>query len=409
MRLDAVLLSNYSGAAAAVLVVLVLLVEADRRGGDKLALLAGLLGFVALRALESTAALLAAAPLLPLMTMPATAGRRRRAVLYGLGVGVGLALAARPLLSGQPPSYQVSGLGFDPHPARLAGRIAHLLALHLEPLARFEPGELGRGSVFAAVAAFLVVWSRLGARGLGPGEGSAWRRLLAVGVCGAVLAQAVLALSPANVTPWRTQILSTPFVGMALAACLKGLATWRPRWPLTPLLAGWVVAIGASRVLAMQGDWDRLSYWPRQGESLRQLAQAAPRFTPGSFVILLDESGAWPATFTFRHALEYLYEGHAAGFVWGGEAFLYPARLTPKGVLSEPYESIRKAWRAPVVLYGWEDLVVARLDVSGRLRIERDWPAGLPPLPAGAVYAPDRRIDRERPRPRAQRLLGLDR
>jgi hypothetical protein len=363
---------------------------------------------VALRALESTAALLGAAPLL-LLTMPAKAGRLRRIVPYGLVVGVGLALAARPLLPGQPVSYQVAGLGFDPHPGRFALRIAQLLGLHLSPLTHFVPAELGRVGVLVAAVAFLAVWSRLGREGPGRDDGAAWWRLLSVGVGGALLACAVLALSPANLTPWRTQILSAPFVGMALAGCLGGLARWRPSSALHPVLAAWVVAVGTSRVLAMQGDWDGASYWPRQSECLRQLAQAAPRLTPGTFLILLDERRTWPATFTFRHAIEYLYEGEAAGLVWGAEAFLYPARFTPAGLLSEPYESIREAWRAPVALHRFEDLVVARLDASGKLRIEPDWPASLPPLPAGAVYAPDRRTLRGAPRPRAQRLLGLGR
>jgi hypothetical protein len=130
---------------------------------------------------------------------------------------------------------------------------------------------------------------------------------------------------------------------------------------------------------------------------------------PGTFLVLLDERRAWPATFTFRHAIEYLYEGEARGLVWGAEAFLYPARFTPAGLLSEPYASIREVWRAPVALHRFEDLVVARLEGSGKLRIERDWPASLPPLPDGAVYAPLRRILLGAPRPRAQRLLGIHR
>ena len=131
MRLDTVLLSNYSGAAAAVLVVLVLLVIADRRSDHRIALLAGLVGLVALRALESTAALLGGAPLL-LLTMPAKPGRLRRVVPYGLVISVGLALAAFPLLPGQPGSYQVAGLGFDPHPGRLP---SHSAAPRPAPLA----------------------------------------------------------------------------------------------------------------------------------------------------------------------------------------------------------------------------------------------------------------------------------
>ena len=76
-----------------------------------------------------------------------------------------------------------------------------------------------------------------------------------------------------------------------------------------------------------------------------------PRASAGTFLILLDERNTWPATFTFRHAIEYLYEGEAAGLVWGAQAFLYPARFTAEGLLSEPYVSIREAWRAPVALH----------------------------------------------------------
>ena len=380
MRLDVVLLSNYSGAAAAVLVALVLLVVADLRSDPRIAILAGGVGLVALRALESTAALLAAAPLL-LLLMPAKPGRLRVAVPYGLLVVVGLALAARPLLPGQPGSYQIAGLGFDPHPGRLALRIAQLLGLHLSPLGRLVPAELLHPGVLVAVAALLAVWYRLGRESRGSEDTAGLGRLLAVGVVGAPLACAMLALSPANVTPWRTQILSAPFVGLALAGGIGGLARWRLGSALAPLLAAWVVAVGTSRVLAMQGEWDGVSYWPRQSECLKQLALAAPRFRPGTFLILLDERRAWPATFTFRHAVEYLYEGEAAGLVWGAEAFLYPARFTPAGLVSEPYASIREAWRAPAALHRFEDLVVARLDGSGSLRIEPEWPASLPPAP----------------------------
>jgi hypothetical protein len=407
MRLDAVLLSNYSGAAAAVLVVLVLLVVADRRSHLGIAVVAGAVGLVALRALESTAALLAAAPLL-LLLLPGKPGRLRLVVAYGLLVGLGLALAARPLLPGQPASYQVTGLGFDPHPGRLALRTAQILGLHLSPLAPLAPSELLRWGVLVAAAAFLSVWLRLGQED-DPDPGAGWRRVLVTGILGAFLACVMLALSPANLTPWRTEILSAPFVGLALAGASGGLARWRPGAALAPVLAVWVVAVGTSRALALQGEWDQVSYWPRQSECLRQLAQTAPRFVPGTFLILLDGRSVWPATFTFRHALEYIYEGEVQGLAWGAEAFLYPARFTPEGLLSEPYASIRGPWRAPATLYRFDALVVARLDGAGRLRLEPDWPASLPPLPPGAVYAPDRRILRGAPRPRAQRILGLER
>ena len=99
------------------------------------------------------------------------------------------------------------GAGVRPyHPGRLALRIAQLLGLHLSPLGQIVATELLRPGVLVAAAAFLVVWNRLGKEGPGGDDARGWRRLLCVGLVGAPLACAMLALSPANLTPWRARI-----------------------------------------------------------------------------------------------------------------------------------------------------------------------------------------------------------
>ena len=72
-------------------------------------------------------------------------------------------------------------------------------------------------------------------------------------------AHATLALTPAIRTPARTQILSAPGFGLALAATIVAIARLvGPRWRpvVAAALGAWVVAVGTGRVVAMQAEWD---------------------------------------------------------------------------------------------------------------------------------------------------------
>ena len=115
-------------------------------------------------------------------------------------------------------------------------------------------------------------------------------------------------------------------------------------------------------------------------------------------------------TFTFRHAVSYLYPGQAIGLVYGAESFLYPSWLTPQGWVIQPWPSIRRAWGVGPSAHSWETVVVARLHADRRLELLDRWPdSGLPALPPGARYDPRARIVRGDPPPPSRAILGVDR
>ena len=139
------------------------------------------------------------------------------------------------------------------------------------------------------------------------------------------------------------------------------------------------------------------------------MTQQAPDLRPNTLVVLIDEPEAWPAAFTFRHAVEYLYEGRSTGYVWKANDFIYSARFVPAGVLYEPWDLIRTGWRTWPTVHRYEELVVVRLAADRRIEILDRWPHDvLAPLPHGARYAPWERILRGRPTPASRRILVRD-
>jgi len=414
LRLDAVLVANYSGTTATTLLCALLLVESCRLRNSRLAVLAGLLAFVVLRCLESAAAVLVAAPaMLWLADGCETAPRRRIVAAFCLPLGLGLALAAAPLLPGSAGSYQVSGLGFDPHPVRVAARLVRQLGFHLLPVASSPPRELWTPGVAASLAAFAFAWGAwlLLARSA-PARGysrAAILRFGGIGLGAALLGWSVLALSRAIVTPDRAQFLSAPGVGLALAAAIGLAVSWLPtawRAPMAGVLAAWVVAVGAGRTVAMQHEWDSRSYWAAQNRALVGLTAAVPDAQPNTLIVLLDEAGTWPANFTFRNAVEYLYERRVTGLAVGGNDFLFPSVFTPRGLAYQPWPVIRRPWKTPVSEHRYDEIVVVRLTPDGRVVVEERWPErGLPPLPLGSTYAPRARIGSQAEEPAERAIL----
>jgi len=413
MRLDAVLLANYSGATAAATISGLLLVEAWRRRSQVLLAVGAAQAVLTILALESSAGLLVAAPaLLWLLPPPADrAARRSRwryAGTWAAVVAVGVALAARPVLPGAAASYQVSGLGFDPHPLHVVGRLARQVAFQVGPLFHPEAGEWRTPSVALAVAAFGAVglWLLCAEKTAGGSRGSeagAALRVFAAGLAATLLGDCVLVLSASMRGPQRMQILAAPGMGMMLAGAMDLAARWlRPsrRGPATLMLAAWVVALGTARTVALQGEWDTHSAWPAQRASLAGITNAAPGLAAGTLALLIDESGAWPAGFTFRHAMRLLYGGGIVGVAWGAEPFLYGVRMGSEGVSVTPYPSVREAWQVRPTHHPFESIVVLRGRAGGTVEVVDDWPASvLGPLPEGAAYAPWRLIEAAPARP----------
>jgi hypothetical protein len=67
-----------------------------------------------------------------------------------------------------------------------------------------------------------------------------------------------------------------------------------------------------------------------------------------------------PATFTFRHAVSFLYGGRAVGLVHAGHDFLYSARFGADGVFILFWPVVRRPWGEAARLYRYDALVVVR-------------------------------------------------
>jgi hypothetical protein len=416
MRLDTVLLTSYSGFTFGSLLAIWLFLESWRRSSFALLAFAALVGFVMARGFEGVLPLLASAPLL-LAVMAGYRSPRFRAWAAAWTAMLALAavIVAVPLLRPGRGSYQGSALGLDPRPVPVAGRLLRQYGFHLAPLVTTPPRELAVTAVPVAVLVFAVALGTVVRRGRPPADGPEARgallRLLAVGLGLAGLGYGLFTLSANILEAARTQVLSAPGIGIALAAAIGLVATALPsRWAGhigVALLGGWVVAVGTGRTVAMQQEWDEWrSRFEVQHRTLSQLTALAPRLAPNTLVVLLDEADAFWASFTFRHVVRYLYDGQAIGHVPGAKDFLYPIQFRREGILSVPWPEIRDSWGARPSLHRYDEVVVVRLDPEGRLSLLESWPGDvLPGLPPGAAYAPRARILFDGPLPASRAML----
>jgi hypothetical protein len=416
-RLCAVHMIVYSGCTFGGLLASFLVLEAfvRRRPGLAVAALA-----VAAVAALSTEAALAPLPLVPLLFVFAGGLREPRrlaawtlAVL--LAVAAGGARATLPYLTHpERVSYQAGFVARGLSPVRLVAGSLGQLRRHVAPV--FEAPSLDHAwpTVPLALVLFLGGLGAVHASRLrGPDEaGSApvpARRLLVAAAFGGLWALAAyLPLAATTRQASRTQFLSAPGVAVLLAAgvaALSALVPKRARLAAVAVVGAWIVAMGAQRTAALQARWDGWSAYPAQRQTLLELAAIAPDPAPGTLFLLLPHGGAWPLDLTFRQAVRYLYEGRACGHVVGADTMLYETRFEPTGVRSTPEAVVRGPWHEDVVLYPYASVVALRQDGSGRLSLLEDWPDELPPLPAGATYAPRDRLGAGAP-PRRLSLLG---
>jgi hypothetical protein len=398
-RLDTVAMLGYAGFAFATALAVLLLVESWERRSAVLLWLAALIALLDVRGVEAGLPLLAAAPALLLLSRREPRPLKTWIAVWGGVVALAAVLAVYPVLRNPRGFYQTAGLHADLHPLRIAGRLLRLFDFHLRPLVTPSIHEWMAPTVACSVLLFVVAFLWLTrARSVSLSRHTAVSAYAAVGgLIAAGLAYFPYALSPAFATPARTQIFSASGIGVFLAAgacLLAGAFPARGRRLVLCLLGAWVVAVGAARTAALQRQWDGWTYYPAQNHTLCQLTDRAGDFVPNTFVVLADESGAWRMTFTFRHALELLYAGHATGGVWESEdrGFLYPFYFAEEGLLSVPMRAIQGPWREPPTRHGYDELVVLHVDGSGALSLLERWPAFLPPLPPGAVYAPHARM-----------------
>jgi hypothetical protein len=391
-RLNAVNCLPYSGAALAALVALLLLLE-WAAGGRAWTVVAGFAAaFVAVRTHEGTLGLLCLGGAGLLVAL----GSQRRRPLWSTFViwesaMAGLAaLVVVPLLGSR--SYQVWGLRLDVSAPGVLARLVQQLGWELGPLLTPDIRGLEHPRVGFAMIAVAVAVLAIG------GTATLPRRrtfaLAATGLLVGVSGWLPMLFSAAIVTPSRMQGFAAPGFGLALGALATLAASLVPRTAqrLVVLALGcWIVGVGTARTLALQREWDVESLYPAQSRLLGELTALAPDFNPGTLIVLLNGETVFPATFTFRHAVSYVYDGRAEGLVIGGFDFLYPARFLPDSIESSPWPVIRRAWRSPNRRYPYESVVVVR-EVRGQLALVEHWPAELPQAPGAADYRPLERI-----------------
>ena len=231
--------------------------------------------------------------------------------------------------------------------------------------------------------------------------------LLALGLVLAALGYAAFCLTGSLALPMRTQFFSAPGIALALgAAASLGLSFIAARWRqvLGGVVLIWLVAVATGRTVAMQRDWGPWSRFPAQNSLLVQLTRIAPDVRPHTLVLLIDDGHAFVATFTFRHAVSYLYQGRAIGVIWGASDYLYSSHFAPEGASIEPWPVIRGPWRSPPTFHRYDELIVVRYGADGKLVLLDEWPDGLP-IPPPPDYRPRKRILRGGPEPPERGIL----
>ena len=415
-RLCAVQMILYSGCTFGVLLATWLSVEAWLRRRPVLALGAITAAAVAVLSLEAALAPLALVPLLFFLAGGRREPRRFAAwtLLAVLLLAVGGARALWPVWTApEKVAYQAGLAEQVMRPTQVVSATLRQFRRHVAPLVQPPTSERGWPVGLAALAVFAAGFAASSWRArprADEGEGGvSRRRLLAAAGVGCLWALAsYLPFATTTRRPFRTQFLSAPGVAVLVAVGVVWAASLLPRrarLPVAGLLGAWIVALGVLRIAAFQARWDEVSPYHGQRRTLVELTAIGPDLSPGTLVVLLQRDGAWPFDMTFRHALLYLYEGRAAGHVVGADPLLYETRFEATGIRSIPAPAIRDPWQEPVTLYPYDSVVAVRHDATGRLRLLDAWPAELPALPPGAVYAPRSRL-LVGPRPR--RLTVLD-
>jgi hypothetical protein len=408
-RLMSVGLMAYAGSMCATLGALASLRYSQTRQSPVLLAFAAVLAFLAGRTFEGTLPVLIAGGGLLLWH------GRDRITWLGRGAwvaacGAAAALVVAGLLDPEATSYQ-QGLAFDATPTTVARRLASQLAAHLGAAVllgvslkdlcdlRVWPGGL-----------LLLCWAgfRTGGR---PGEAVHIRaplvKLAAVGCFGALLAYLPFVLSATIQGSVRTQFLSGAGVGTCLAALcglLASLAPTRRRHAAFMALAIALVTIAGARTRKLQRGWDQMSRYPAQHGTLEQLTRLAPAVEPHTLFLLERGAHVWPGSFTFRHAIEYVYARQATGVVWDAAQPLYRSHADASGVTTRPLEILRGPWDVAPTLHSAAETVVLELDEAGTLRILDVWPADIPGAP-GPRYRPRDRIRPASPGGPPDRLL----
>jgi hypothetical protein len=399
-RLTSVQMSMYSGVTLGMLLAAAAFVESWARRSRTLLALSVPLAWAVVRSYEATLPILAVALLvIRVGREPPRASRLVWVASWAGGLAVAAAAILAPVVVGSAePTYQreVWG-GMDLNLGRILGRLARQYSFHLAPIV--APGADAIASPAAALSGVVFLAGAVLARHrVGVGEPERRSTLVALAAAGLALAglgYGTVVLSAADVAATRMQFLSAPGIALFLAAAARLLASLAPgrlRDATALALATWIAAVAGGRTLGMQRAWDRISAYPAQQTTLAQLTAVAPDLRPGTLVVLVDESRSWPASFSFRHAVELLYSGRATGYVFGAWDLLYPTAIRAEGVATLPWPSLQRGWGEYPTVHPPSSLLIVRLDAQRRLTLVESWPPELPALATSSAYAPAARI-----------------
>lgn len=390
--------SPYAGFTLLMLLAAVLCVESWVRRRAWLLAAAAAAGFVAVRAYEGTLAFLLAAP--PLLLMSLEARVTRRLAVWSLGFASGplaaAALVAAPLLvTTDTAAYQTARLGLATSAQQVLTHLTRQYEFHLLPLLLTPPSAVKfatAGPALVLLAAALV-WAERRLRDPASTVPSPRRlaSLAGLGVALAGLGYGFVVLTNTVPAPYRMEFLSAPGIALALAALVHLLAAvLQPRWRALAVgvLAAWIVVVGSTRTVLLQGVWGHIGLFPAQSSLLRQLVQLAPGIRSNTLVILVGGGRVFPEVFSFRHALDLMYGPDVVGYVSAAQSFLYPTRFGTDGIVAEPWPIVRGPWRMGVTRHRYDETMVFEVTASGELQLLEGWPDSLPALPAGARYAP---------------------
>jgi hypothetical protein len=402
----------YSGITLAMSLTFLTALWSWSRRSPGLLVASAVLGLVAARSYEGVLPVLAAIPVAFWMMAPRDRMFWRWSAVPLASVGVGGLLALWPLLgASRAAAYQSEVMKVDLHAGRIAARILRQFEFHLVPLVSTPLGELRAVAVAGAACVcalgfLLVARARVSTDpGLRPLQSTTLLGLLL-----AALGYVGVSLSASVSTPTRAQFLAGPGIALFLAGALRLLTRPLPERARTvafAALVAFVVAAGTARTAALQRGWDVMGFYPRQHRVLSALTALAPDLAPNTLVVLVDEGGAFRSTFTFRHAVDYLYRGRALGLVAGGDPFLYESEVTPGGLHVSPWEIVRGPWGVRETWHRSDEIVLLRFGAAGEVEILDSWPPGLPAVP-GQGYAPRRRVlPLPQPPPRERRVLEL--
>jgi hypothetical protein len=399
VRLSAVQGTFYSGFTLCMLVATLLYAESWLRQSALLLVSASVLAYITIRGYEAAAPFLFFVPALVLWRRAGAAKERAGWILlWGAAVSVALVQALWPMIfpTGGP-TYQNSVWSGGPNlsvPSVLA-RVGRQCLLHLIPLVRVTwsdfPGLAAPLSVLVFALCFRLVSSRFAGGMPPPRSVGAPLGFAGAGLVFAGLGYSALVVGGADASATRMQFYSAPGMALLLAGLVGfiGMAVpLKARVLVMGALSAWIVLVGCGRTLVMQQGWDGYDKQSRQRSSLRQFVALAPDLRPGTLIILIDPAGVWPATFGFRHAVEYLYPNHATGLVWNANDLLYPTTFDEIGIRTVPWASIQRPWGVRPRLHHYDQVAAFRLDAESKLERLDVWPPELPALPGGASYGP---------------------